>query len=44
MKAKYFYDTDTLLLQFSDAEIAETYDLTMRTCLSKSIRKVVSCL
>lgn len=27
MKAKYFPDTDTLLLQFSDAEIAETYDL-----------------
>src|SRR3972149_5111081 len=27
MKAKYFPDTDTFLLQFSDAEIAETYDL-----------------
>lgn len=27
MKTKYFSDTDTLLLEFSDAEIAETYDL-----------------
>lgn len=27
MKAKYFPDTDTLLIQFSDTEIAETYDL-----------------
>jgi uncharacterized protein YuzE len=27
MKAKYFSDTDTMLLQFSDREIDETYDL-----------------
>lgn len=27
MKTKYFPDTDTLLIQFKDAEIAETYDL-----------------
>ncbi len=27
MKAKYFQDTDTLLLTFSNHEIAETYDL-----------------
>ncbi len=27
MKAKYFPDTDTVLLQFSEAEIAETYDI-----------------
>ena len=27
MRAKYFADTDTLLLQFNDREIAETYDL-----------------
>jgi len=27
MKAKYFQDTDTLLLTFSDNEIVETYDL-----------------
>ena len=27
MLAKYFPDTDALLLQFSDREIAETYDL-----------------
>ena len=27
MQAKYFPDTDTLLLQFSDHEIVETYDL-----------------
>ena len=27
MQAKYFPDTDTLLLQFSDREIAETHDL-----------------
>ncbi len=27
MKTKYFPDTDTLLIQFSDTEIAETYDL-----------------
>ena len=27
MKAKYFPDTDTLLIQFSNEEIAETYDL-----------------
>ena len=27
MKAKYFTDTDTLLLQFSEAEIDDTYDL-----------------
>jgi len=27
MKAKYFPDTDTLLIQFSNANIAETYDL-----------------
>jgi uncharacterized protein YuzE len=27
MQAKYFPDTDTLLLQFSDREIAETYDV-----------------
>jgi len=27
MKAKYFPDTDTVLLQFNDAEVAETYDL-----------------
>lgn len=27
MKAKYFQQTDTLLIQFSDAPIAETYDL-----------------
>ncbi len=27
MKAKYFSSTDTLLLQFSDEEITETYDL-----------------
>ena len=27
MQAKYFSDTDTLLLQFSDREIVETYDL-----------------
>ena len=27
MKAKYFADTDTLLLQFNDADIAETFDL-----------------
>jgi uncharacterized protein YuzE len=27
MLAKYFPDTDTLLLQFSDREIVETYDL-----------------
>jgi uncharacterized protein YuzE len=27
MKAKYFKDTDTLLLTFSDQDIVETYDL-----------------
>jgi uncharacterized protein YuzE len=27
MQAKYFSDTDTLLLQFNDREIVETYDL-----------------
>ena len=27
MQAKYFPDTDTLLLRFSDYEIVETYDL-----------------
>ncbi len=27
MQAKYFPDTDTLLLQFSQREIVETYDL-----------------
>lgn len=27
MKAKYFKDTDTLLLTFSTQDIAETYDL-----------------
>ena len=27
MKAKYFSDTDTMLLQFSDRKIDETYDL-----------------
>ena len=27
MKAKYFSDTDTLLLEFSDGEIAETFDI-----------------
>jgi uncharacterized protein YuzE len=27
MKAKYFSDTDTLLLEFSDGEISETYDI-----------------
>jgi uncharacterized protein YuzE len=27
MQAKYFQDTDTLLLQFNDREIAETYDV-----------------
>ncbi len=27
MKAKYFVDTDTLLLTFSDHPIVETYDL-----------------
>lgn len=26
-QAKYFPDTDTLLLQFSDREIVETYDV-----------------
>ena len=27
MKAKYFSDTDTLLLEFSEAEISETFDI-----------------
>ena len=27
MKAKYFRDTDTLLLTFSDQDIVDTYDL-----------------
>jgi len=27
MQAKYFQDTDTLLLIFSNREIAETYDI-----------------
>ena len=27
MKAKYFSDTDTLLLQFSKQDIVETYDI-----------------
>ena len=27
MQAKYFPDTDTLLLQFNDREIVETYDV-----------------
>jgi uncharacterized protein YuzE len=27
MKVKYFPDTDTLLIQFSDSAIVETYDL-----------------
>lgn len=27
MKAKYFPDTDTFLIQFSKADIVETYDL-----------------
>jgi uncharacterized protein YuzE len=27
MHTKYFSDTDTLLLQFSDREIIDTYDL-----------------
>jgi uncharacterized protein YuzE len=27
MQAKYFSDTDTLLVQFSHHDIAETYDL-----------------
>lgn len=27
MKARYFQDTDTMLLQFSTGEVAETYDL-----------------
>ena len=27
MKTKYFADTDTLLIQFSQRDIAETYDV-----------------
>ena len=27
MKAKYFRDTDTLLLQFSNEKVIDTYDL-----------------
>ncbi len=27
MKAKYFQDTDTMLLQFGTSEVVETYDL-----------------
>ena len=27
MKAKYFSDTDTLLLTFNDNEVVETYDV-----------------
>ncbi len=27
MKAKYFPETDTLLIEFNDKEIAETFDL-----------------
>jgi uncharacterized protein YuzE len=27
MQARYFSDTDTLLLQFNDHQIVETYDL-----------------
>lgn len=27
MKAKYFSDTDTMLIQFSDREIEDTFDL-----------------
>lgn len=27
MKAKYFQDTDTLLLTFSEHDVVETYDL-----------------
>ena len=27
MKVKYFPDTDTLLLQFNDREIVDTYDV-----------------
>jgi uncharacterized protein YuzE len=27
MQAKYFTDTDTLLLVFSDSEVVETFDL-----------------
>jgi uncharacterized protein YuzE len=27
MQAKYFSDTDTLLIQFSDHDVVETYDL-----------------
>ncbi len=27
MQARYFSDTDTLLLQFNDRQIVETYDL-----------------
>ncbi|MBU2591225.1 MAG: DUF2283 domain-containing protein [Nitrospinae bacterium] len=27
MRAKYFSDTDTLMLTFSDSDVTETYDL-----------------
>jgi uncharacterized protein YuzE len=33
MKVRYFADTDTLLIEFSDAEVAETKDLDENTIL-----------
>jgi uncharacterized protein YuzE len=33
MKARYFADTDTLLLEFRDAPVAETRDLDENTLL-----------
>ena len=33
MKARYFKDTDTLLLEFRDAPVAETRDLDENTLL-----------
>ena len=43
MKVKYFPDTDTLLLQFSDSEIVETYDLNENTLVEvDKLGRVVS--
>jgi uncharacterized protein YuzE len=37
MKAKYFADTDTLYLEFSDARVAETRDLDEDTLLDYDV-------
>jgi uncharacterized protein YuzE len=38
MKVRYFADTDTMLIQFSDAAVAETRDLDEDTLLDLDAR------